>query len=170
MIILTLTHSFKDCNFTQFDFFSRYSLGQQDELNRTFEGVNKKMQPLADVEWKNNISQLYRISSTHATFHYLDGKQTAEVIDDDIIYIKGGRSETYLTFTWSKESIKGTGNAFCLTDPITFAKLLYLNNAFMLYKLADFQNISYYLSGCSITRVEPTLEAVDIAVFESLLN
>lgn len=157
LIAIIPINAFKDCNFTQFDFLSQYSLGQQDELNHTFEGVNKKMQMLPDVEFKNNISQTYRISNTQTVFHYLDGKQTAEVIDEDIIYIKGGRSETYLTFSWSKDQQKGIGNAFCMTDPITFAKLLYLNNAFMLYKLADFQNVSYYQTPCSITRVDPTL-------------
>ncbi len=39
--LLILATTFKDCNFTQFDFFSHYSLGQQDELNSTFNAVNK---------------------------------------------------------------------------------------------------------------------------------
>lgn len=103
LIAIISAKTFKDCNFTQFDFLSHYSLGQQDELNHTFEGVNKKMQILPDVEFRNNISQTYRISKTQALFQYLDGKQTAEVIDDDIIYIKGGRSETYLSFSWTKD-------------------------------------------------------------------
>jgi hypothetical protein len=38
--LLILVASFKECNFTQFDFFSHYSLGRQDELNSTFDAVN----------------------------------------------------------------------------------------------------------------------------------
>jgi hypothetical protein len=34
--LLPFVATFKDCNFSQFDFFSHYSLGRSDELNRTF--------------------------------------------------------------------------------------------------------------------------------------
>lgn len=78
LLIITLlsAHAFKDCNFTQFDFFSHFSLGQLDELNRTFEGVNKKMQVLPDVTLKNG-QITYVVSRAKAVFKYLDGKQTA---------------------------------------------------------------------------------------------
>jgi hypothetical protein len=49
IICLTITSAFKDCNFSQFDFFSTYSLGKQDELNRTFTLLNQKMRSLPDI-------------------------------------------------------------------------------------------------------------------------
>jgi hypothetical protein len=171
IIALVPIQTFQDCNFTQFDFFSRFSLGQMDELNRTFEGVNKKMGVLPDIEAKSNSTFFtYRISATKANFKYLDGKQTAEVIGNDIVFIKGGKAETFLNFNWSKDQQQGTGTAYCLTDSITFAKLLYLEQAFMVYKLADFQNVSYYQLPCNITRVDPALEAADITFLEQIIN
>ena len=172
LLITTLLLSataFKDCNFTQFDFFNRFSLGQLDELNRTFDGVNKKMQVLPDVTLKNGAIT-YVVSRAKAGFKYLDGRQTAEVIGNDIIYIKGGRAETNVDFAWSKNDIRGVGSAICVTDPITFAKLLYLDEGFMAYKLADFQNVSYYQQTCNITRLDGGLEPADVTAFAFMFN
>lgn len=44
-----LVVSFKDCNFTQFDFLSTYSLGKQDELNKTFDALNSKISNLTSI-------------------------------------------------------------------------------------------------------------------------
>lgn len=67
-------------------------MGQNDELNRTFNGVNNKITYLDDVQLKNEASVTYKISQAKANFRYLDGKQTAEVIGFDIIYVKGGKA------------------------------------------------------------------------------
>lgn len=171
LLIITLLSAtaFKDCNFTQFDFFSHFSLGQLDELNRTFEGVNQKMQRLPDVTLTNGAIK-YVVSPVKAGFKYLDGRQTAEVIGNDIIFIKGGKAETNVDFYWSKNDNRGVGSAICVTDPITFAKLLYLDQGFMAYKLADFQNISYYQQSCNITRLDGGLEPADAAAFAFMFN
>ena len=65
IICLTTASAFKDCNFSQFDFFSTYSLGKQDELNRTFTLVNQKVQPLSDVTYNQSIYN-YVISQAKA--------------------------------------------------------------------------------------------------------
>lgn len=171
LLIITLlnAHAFKDCNFTQFDFFSHFSLGQLDELNRTFEGVNKKMPVLPDVTLKNG-SITYVVTRPKAVFKYLDGRQTVEVIGNDVIYISGGRAETYLDFSWSKNDIRGIGSALCLTDTITFAKQLYLNEGFMTYKLLDYTNVSYYQQVCNITRLDGGLEPADAIAFSQIFN
>lgn len=39
----------KDCNFTNFEFMSKYNLGQQDELNRTFSKINQNMSKLGNI-------------------------------------------------------------------------------------------------------------------------
>lgn len=75
LALLSLTVSFKDCNFTQFDFFSSYSFGQQDELNNTFTTLNTQMATLPPVELKTNASVTYRITNTKTSFKYLDGQQ-----------------------------------------------------------------------------------------------
>jgi len=68
--------SFKDCNFTQFDFFNTYSLGKQDELNRTFTVLNSKIKNLTSVDFKSNRSVLYSIYQAKPAFIYLDSNQT----------------------------------------------------------------------------------------------
>lgn len=40
--------------------------------------------------------------------------------------------------------MKGTGTAVCLSDSISFAKLLYLSLGFMNFKLADYRNVTFY--------------------------
>lgn len=106
----------------------------------------------------------YEIAGTTAVFSYRDSKQKAEVVGDDIIYISGGKAETTLSFAWSKNSDKGQGNANCLTDVISFAKLVYLDEAFMKFKVGDYINISYYSTPCNITRVDPPLSSEDVQV------
>lgn len=93
----TRNTSFKDCNASQFDFFSAYQLGKQDELNLTFAKLPSQMAPLSTVTY--NSSDLlfrYSLSNTKAAFLYLDSKQKGEVISDDTIYINGGKAETSL--------------------------------------------------------------------------
>lgn len=50
---------FKDCNASQLDFFSHYSLGQQNELNHTFALLQKRLAPLPNVTY-NSSSLLFR--------------------------------------------------------------------------------------------------------------
>jgi hypothetical protein len=57
---------------------------------------------LPEIELKSNLSVIYGVRSARTSFRYLDGKQTAEVIGNDIVYIKGGRSETRINFSWSR--------------------------------------------------------------------
>jgi hypothetical protein len=61
------------------------------------------MNPLPAVELKTNASVTYRLTNTTISFSYLDGKQKAEVIDNDIIFIVGGKAEASLRFTWWKD-------------------------------------------------------------------
>lgn len=115
------------------------------------------MATLPAVELKTNMSVVYRISNATAKFKYLESQQKAEVVDNDIIYIRGGKAETYIDFTWSKDQQQGVGMAICLTDQLSFAKLLYINDGFMVYKLADNNNITFYNTPCNVTRVDPVL-------------
>jgi hypothetical protein len=56
---------------------------------------------LPEIELKNNLSVIYSVHSARASFRYLDGRQTADVIGNDMVYIKGGKSETSINFSWS---------------------------------------------------------------------
>lgn len=63
-----------DCNFTHYEFFSRYSLGKQDEANRTFEDI-KTLIKIPEVNFTNNESTKFILSDIKHSFFYLDSKQ-----------------------------------------------------------------------------------------------
>jgi D-ribose pyranose/furanose isomerase RbsD len=48
--------------------------------------------------------------------------------------------------------------------------LLYLENGFMKFKLADNNNLTYYTTPCNITRVDPALEPADLDFLTQLFN
>ena len=89
--IFTISSSFKDCNFSQFDFFSEYTLGKQNELNDTFTLLNERVGVLPDVTY-NSSDLLFRyvIGSVKSSFYYIDSKQKATIIGNDLIFINGG--------------------------------------------------------------------------------
>jgi hypothetical protein len=55
-VALSLEPKFKDCNASQMDFFSHYALGQQNELNNTFDLMNQRIHSLPNVTY--NASDL----------------------------------------------------------------------------------------------------------------
>jgi len=85
--ILTISLSL-NCNISHFDFVSRYSLGKQDELNRTFTKMQSIITTLPNVTFSNNNS-IYTIYNTNTTFIYRDSMQRA-VVTGNTIVIDGG--------------------------------------------------------------------------------
>jgi len=79
------------------------------------------------------------------------------VVYDDALTISGGKVDTFLSFNWSKNSLKGSGNAYCQSENIAFAKLLYFDNGFINYRILDYVNISFFRSICNITRLDYNL-------------
>lgn len=78
--------------------------------------------------------------------------------------------ETVLSFKWSKNSQSGTGIASCLTDPISFGKLVYESEGFMKFSLKDYIDVSYFSIPCNISRLDPPLDRSDIDILEIILN
>jgi|688.fasta_scaffold287828_1 hypothetical protein len=114
------------CPATHFDFIGTYTIGKQDELNKTFTKLQEKIVSLPDVSFNASATTTYTISNTKPKFFYRDSTQKAEILGNDTIIIYGGRLEVDLDFEWSKKSlltINGTGSAFGLSDPIEFAKM-----------------------------------------------
>lgn len=114
------------CEATHFDFIGKYTLGQQDELNKTFTKIQEKITSLPNVTFVVNDTTNYTIFNAKPTFFYRDSKQRAEIAGNDTIIITGGRLEADIDFEWKRTSIvlnrTGTGSAFGLSDNITFAK------------------------------------------------
>jgi len=120
------------------------------------------MSNLTDITFKASQNVTYTLSRIKSNALYLDTSQIGEVIGDDIIYIKGGKAQVDIFFEWGKNNQKGNGSARCLSNSISFAKLVYNDQGFLMYKLADFQNISFINEECKISRVDPPLDSSDL--------
>jgi hypothetical protein len=104
-----------ECNASHMSFQSQYSLGKQDEFNRSFTKIQQQLPPVPAVVYTGPSGYHYNISDVKATFYYRDSKQTATARGEDVIIIEGGRAEVGITFTWHKNSSfspnTGTGSA-----------------------------------------------------------
>lgn len=119
------------CNTTHFNFLGKYSLGKQDELNRTFTHMQERITVLDNVTYTVNDSTSYTIFNTKPLFYYRDSNQTAEVLGNDTVVVTGGRLDVEFTFEWVKKSLiskNGTGRAGGVSDIITFAKQMVIRN------------------------------------------
>lgn len=111
MVVLQVASSI-NCSASHFDFTSRYTLGKQDELNKTFEKIQEKIKALEDVTYKTD-GATYRIYNANPSFYYRDSKQKAVMRGNDTIIIDGGFLEVDFTFNWSKNNVstkEGTGS------------------------------------------------------------
>jgi len=119
-LLLLLIHSVAslNCKASVFHFTGQYTLGKQDELNRTFTKIQEKFPSLPTVTYKYSNTTTYTITNAKAAFYYRDSKQKAEILGNNTIVIEGGQLEVDFTYNWSKKSIitrNGTASAFGLT-------------------------------------------------------
>jgi hypothetical protein len=152
-----------ECEATHFDFIGKYSLGKQDELNRTFTKIQEKIPVLPNATFVVNDTTTYTVFNAQPTFYYRDSKQQAEIAGNDTIIITGGRLEADLTFEWKKTSLvlnrTGTGAAFGLSNVITFAKqaVVIEEGSFFSYELLDSEDVAWSSGEVfSLTRIDPT--------------
>ena len=84
------------------------------------------------------------IYNTKPKFFYLDSKQQARIVGNDTITIFDGKVEVDISFQWTKRSVitrNGTGEARGLSDMISFAKRIVIENGSSYnYELADHEN------------------------------
>ena len=80
---------FKDCNFTDLRFQSRYNLGKQEELNNTFDAITPQIK-VPDILYPANSYTNYTLASINTSLQYFDSKQKAEIMGNDTILIDGG--------------------------------------------------------------------------------
>lgn len=125
--LLVLTTISIDCNFTLFEYFSSYSLGKQDELNRTFTAIQPLIR-VPDVFYIQSPYTNYTLRGFNVSIRYLDSRQKAVIIGRDTVAIVGGRAEVELDFEWGKQTLvvpsRGTGRVRIATGEIMFEKLL----------------------------------------------
>ena len=138
-----------ECNNTHMEFFSEYSLGKQDELNRTFTKVGERVKTLNNFTWTDKQSTFggkYDIQNIKPTFHYLDSNQKASIQGNDSIAIYGGKVEVTIEFDWratQPSQMSGTGRAIAVSDEIIFAKKLDVKNHTLYEDLINYENITF---------------------------
>lgn len=54
LVTIAICQRLGDTQITQVDFISNFSLGKQDELNKTFAMINTKLPQIPDVDYKIN--------------------------------------------------------------------------------------------------------------------
>ena len=108
------------CDANQYEFRGTYSLGKQDELNRTFTKIQNLTYYLMNVNKTGGDNIRYAIYSAKPHFTYKDSKQKAQVINNNTIAISGGRVETEIIFQWDKTinrtTYYGKGTAIGTSD------------------------------------------------------
>lgn len=150
----------EECNNTHLEFFSQYTLGKHEELNRTFTALQPKIN-VKDVTWKKNDSATYTISEVKTTFFFRDSKQKAEIMGNDQVIVSGGDVVVRLDFNWKKGNLTGNGSAMGESDMIEFSYLLDTNDQeFLIKKLVDANNVTINHNGFNLVRVSPP-EATD---------
>jgi hypothetical protein len=78
------------CNATHLNFISKYSLGKQDELNRTFTKIQEKLPTLNNITYSAPSGADYKIFGIQLKYYYRDSGQKATFRGEDVIIIDGG--------------------------------------------------------------------------------
>lgn len=150
----------KECPPSHFDLVGRYTLGKQDELNRTFTYIQQKITEIGNITFNTTPTTSYSIFNAKPTFYYRDSKQQAKILGNDTIVVYGGKLEADISFQWSKTNVitrNGTGMAFGLSDMITFAKQIVIENGTSYsYELLDFEDVTWSTGEVfQLTRLDP---------------
>jgi hypothetical protein len=75
------------CPATHFDFTGKYSIGKQDELNRTFTKIQEKITSLENATFNTSETTSFTILNAKPTFYYRDSKQKGDIFGNNTIVI-----------------------------------------------------------------------------------
>lgn len=120
LVLLAYTSLSVICPNTRLEYFSRFSLGRQDELNRTFTAISKNL-TIPNVTWNSTPSDKYTIGDYNIHWRYVDNNQKANITGQDTVIVWGGHLRVDVSFNWTRTGSvtrNGTGNATANTDPI----------------------------------------------------
>ena len=123
LALLIASSASSECNFTHYEFYSKYSLGKQDELNKTFDQLLPTIK-IPDHTYEINDSLSYKFSDVNLSLFYRDSKQKAEIMGKDTVVIDGGKLFATIGFKWIKTNYfaktNGTATAAILSSEIIF--------------------------------------------------
>lgn len=93
-------------------YFSKFSLGKQEELNKTFSQLEPLIK-ISNITYHAADSSTFTISDFSFRLRYIDSKQQAVILGKNNIGIYGGELQIFAGFKWAKSnmvmSINGTG-------------------------------------------------------------
>lgn len=162
------------CNASQMNFISIYSLGKQDEFNRTFTKLQSQIASLPDVIYQVAAGPKYTVSQIRPTFYYRDSKQKVDFKAGNILIVSGGALEVTITFTWNKEDsaqTNGTAQAEALSDELILAKSIVIeNNTSYSYDLLSLMPFALPSLPFILSRIDPPVSASDQQVLLMMLN
>lgn len=166
------------CPASHFDLIGKYTLGKQDELNRTFTYLGAKITEIGNITFNSTPTTQYTIFNTKPRFFYRDSQQKADVLGNDTIVVYGGKLEVDITFSWTKTQVitrNGTGSCFGLSDMISFAKQIVIENGSSYsYELLDYDEVTWGEDGgepFKLVRVDPAdASEEDKTVLHRMLN
>lgn len=116
---LTLRLQATSCNASQMNFISTFSLGKQDEFNRTFTQLQQHITTIPEINYSAPNKFNYTLWDIRPRFYYRDSKQRVDFKAGNILIVSGGSLEIQLLFQWNKQGtsrVSGTGSASGLSD------------------------------------------------------
>lgn len=156
-ILVTISQQV-DCNSTHFEFYSQFSLGKQQQLNRTFDQILPYIK-IPTITYKASDFLSFNLTDFKIRFSYLDSNQKSIIIGRDTIGVYGGKLEINVDFKWVAINMianyNGTASAKLVSDDILFEKLLVIDQGYLDYKLAFYYKINFQLVNFILTRIDP---------------
>lgn len=101
IIIIVYTHTQK-CDSTMMELYTEYSLGRQDELNRTIKKLQQSISTLPDVSLNINTTYKMNIRNIQLFYSFYEGQQKTEIVGDDTIIMRGAQTDIKIKFEWMK--------------------------------------------------------------------
>jgi hypothetical protein len=139
-------------------FLSTYVLGRQKDLTLTFEDINKTAK-VEEVTYSDQPFRTYRIFNMKQNITYLEGKQNALLMGNNVLRIANGSLRIDFTFEWEKiqlgASLFGTGTGTVGSDNITYEKTLQTNGSHELQWHLSYVEPITMTNGLSLKTMQP---------------
>ena len=155
LVLLAYSSNALFCPKTRLEFFSHFSLGKQDELNRTFTAIAKNV-TFPEVIFNSTATERYRLGDYNVTWRYIDSNQKANVSSHDTVIVWGGHLRVDVASN---------------TEKIEFAKNLTIDekSGYVMWNLVDHTTIDLDDNKFVLERINPYNEN-DLSNVTKMLN
>lgn len=134
------------CNETLLTYLSSFALGQQHDLNKTFEALKSETK-IPPFNYTPRVGKTYIIEDMVLTYYVISSKEKSEFVEVNKQRIYGSVLKLGYNFTWEKKqlgaSVRGTANGVVLSDPLDFTKVIGVDDGEPDEQLSECQNVSF---------------------------